>query len=284
MALFLALASSAAWATPRAAEGESRFVGLDDSLVHYRSWGKGSPVILIHGFAQDIETWRAQISALAKSHRVIALDLPGHGDSGGPHDGVYDFTRYARAVEAVAKDAGVAHAALVGHSMGFPIATTVLRRGVLTVDKIVSVDGAVFNPASDADRNKAVEHFAAVAAGVRSPSAPTVMEQFFSGLLSKAPDKLRAQVLAHARTADSYVAASTLDHFLTDPVWQTRRSPIPVLALCAEESVARTHDLKGWLAANYPKARMVALKDVDHFLHQEQPQRVNEALLGFLKQ
>ncbi|MBX9634262.1 MAG: alpha/beta fold hydrolase, partial [Magnetospirillum sp.] len=93
-------------------DGVSRFVGLDDFLIHYKSWGKADApaVILIHGFTMDQSSWSRQVPALAKTHRVIALDSPGHGDSGRPRDVVYTMDLYARAVEAVAKDAGVSHA------------------------------------------------------------------------------------------------------------------------------------------------------------------------------
>ena len=140
-----AVAPAPAWAK----DGQSRYAGADGVLVHYKSWGKGSPVILIHGFTLNQSFWRHQVPELAKTHRVVALDLPGHGDSGKPRDTAYTMDFYAQAVEAVAQDAGIARAALVGHSMGLPVIHTVLRRGKLTVDKAVFVDGAILVHSAD---------------------------------------------------------------------------------------------------------------------------------------
>src|SRR4029079_12281657 len=116
--LTLLLASTAAFA----ADGDSQYAKLDGAKIHYKSYGKGKDaLVLIHGWTCNLENWRDQIPDLSKRNRVIALDLPGHGQSDKPQLN-YTMDLFANAVDAVLRDAKVDHAVLVGHSMGTPVA------------------------------------------------------------------------------------------------------------------------------------------------------------------
>src|ERR1039458_5954 len=101
-------------------------VTSDGSRVHYESYGKGQDaVVFIHGWTCDLTFWRGQAPVYEK-HRALLVDLPGHGQSEKP-EVTYTQERFARAIDAVMRDAGVTRAVLVGHSMGGPVALTFLR-------------------------------------------------------------------------------------------------------------------------------------------------------------
>lgn len=57
------------------------FVKIDDVKIHYRVYGKGDPLILLHGSLESIEDWNKQIPEFAKKNKVIAMDNRGHGQS-----------------------------------------------------------------------------------------------------------------------------------------------------------------------------------------------------------
>jgi pyruvate dehydrogenase E2 component (dihydrolipoamide acetyltransferase) len=100
---------------------EPAFLELDGLRLRYLQLGAGPPVVLIHGFGADLNTWMFTQPALAESHQVTALDLPGHG--GSTKDlGAGDLAALAGAVGAFlgAIDQGPVH--LVGHSLGGAIA------------------------------------------------------------------------------------------------------------------------------------------------------------------
>ena len=68
---------------------EDRYFDSSGVRIRYVEAGTGTPIILVHGFTRNIETnWieTGVLSALANRHRVIAVDLRGHGKSGKPHD------------------------------------------------------------------------------------------------------------------------------------------------------------------------------------------------------
>src|ERR1700687_4261228 len=93
-----------------APEGKSHYATLDGTRIHYQSYGKGrEALVLIHGWTCNLDYWRDQVPDFAKRNRVIAIDLPGHGQSDKPELN-YSMDLFARAVDAVLRDAGVKHA------------------------------------------------------------------------------------------------------------------------------------------------------------------------------
>src|SRR5918992_1305472 len=102
--------------TASAFDGESQFTKLGDTRIHYKSYGKGpEALVLVHGWSCNLDNWRDQIPDFAKRNRVIALDLPGHGQSDKPQI-AYTMDLFAHAIDAVMRDAKVERAVIAGHS------------------------------------------------------------------------------------------------------------------------------------------------------------------------
>jgi len=81
--------------------------------LHYLVAGKGTPVILLHGYAQNSHMWRPLMKELAKTHLVVAPDLRGFGDSAKPASG-YDKKTMAQDVHALAQSRGIQKAGWQG--------------------------------------------------------------------------------------------------------------------------------------------------------------------------
>jgi pimeloyl-ACP methyl ester carboxylesterase len=114
-----------AWFTRALADApEHREVDVEGAPVHYRAWGDPDApgLVLVHGGAAH-SGWWDHVAPLLTSHRVVALDLTGHGDSGRRE--VYDMHQWAREVVAVAAAERLARPVVVGHSMGGWVAVTV---------------------------------------------------------------------------------------------------------------------------------------------------------------
>src|SRR4051812_6114866 len=118
-----------------AAAPEHREVEVDGTPVHYRVWGRpGLPgLVLVHGGAAH-SGWWDHIAPHLHSHRVVALDLSGHGDSG--RRDAYDMRLWAREVVAVAEEAELDRPVVLGHSLGGWVALTV---GVESPDAVAAV-------------------------------------------------------------------------------------------------------------------------------------------------
>ena len=99
------------------------FAEFKKSKIHYTDTGKGRVLVLLHGFLGSHEVWSEFVKKLSKKFRVIAIDLPGHGDT--PSIGYYhSMELLAQSVKAVLDKAGVRRYILTGHSMGGYVALT----------------------------------------------------------------------------------------------------------------------------------------------------------------
>lgn len=103
--------------TPRDIEaGNKRFRYLDIGT------GDGPPIVFIHGFGADLNSWMFNQPALAERHRTLALDLPGHGGSTKTLDRAIDSASFAADIDRFLTALGIDRVHLVGHSMGGAIA------------------------------------------------------------------------------------------------------------------------------------------------------------------
>lgn len=85
--------------------------------ISYNDSGKGSVIVLLHGYLESAEVWKNFSNALSSGFRIITIDLPGHGQSGVGND-INTMEFMASAVKDVIDDAGISKIFLIGHSMG----------------------------------------------------------------------------------------------------------------------------------------------------------------------
>jgi pimeloyl-ACP methyl ester carboxylesterase len=97
----------------------------DGGRLHVVERGEGPALVLVHGFCLGVASWCLQLRSLAESHRVIALDQRGHGQSAAGRAG-YSMERLAADLHEVLVALDVHRAVLVGHSMGGMVAQTLV--------------------------------------------------------------------------------------------------------------------------------------------------------------
>ncbi len=85
--------------------------------MHYEVYGRGRPVILLHGWLGSWGVWQETMAYLGQSYRTYALDFWGFGESGKKRDS-YAVSDFVRLVDQFMEQLGIARAPLVGHSMG----------------------------------------------------------------------------------------------------------------------------------------------------------------------
>lgn len=103
---------------------EGRFVGSGRSRLHVVERGAGSPVVLLHGAFGGVQDWTSTgiLDALARNHRVLAFDRPGHGWSDEAASGAPAPLGQARLLRAALRASGVERPLLVGFSYGGAVA------------------------------------------------------------------------------------------------------------------------------------------------------------------
>jgi pimeloyl-ACP methyl ester carboxylesterase len=112
---------------------------VNDIKLFYRISGSGSPVVLLHGYAQTGYMWHSIIPTLSQHHTVIVPDLRGAGASDKPLTG-YDKKNMARDIHQLVKSLGYEKAAIVGHDIGLMVAYAYAAQFPEAVSRVILMD------------------------------------------------------------------------------------------------------------------------------------------------
>ena len=118
-----------------------RWVVVDGRAVNYVEIGSGPPLLFVHGLSGRWTNWLENIPEFARDHRVIALDLPGFGDSAMPQEQI-SISGYGEFLCRFLDAVGVPSAIFVGNSMGGFISAEVAIKRPERVDRLVLVSAA----------------------------------------------------------------------------------------------------------------------------------------------
>ena len=274
-------------AVAAAAAPPCRFASLDGLGVHYQYFGEGShAVVFIHGWTCDLTFWRGQ-APLYQKRRSLLIDLPGHGASDRPPEASYSQELFARAVEAVMRDAGVEKATLVGHSMGGPVALTFARLYPAKTAAVVLVDAFVPRlPKDDAEREKALAAGAERLKVWREPDYKTAFAKSVDGMfVASTPEPLRAEIRTKMMLTPQHVVASAMAGMVALAKLRPEdlKFDVPALAISANRGKPRP-GYEDYLRTIFPKLQgSVEMEGVGHFLMMEQPEKFNAVLGPFLE-
>jgi pimeloyl-ACP methyl ester carboxylesterase len=126
LTLWCAMLVGLAWPERAAAGGRGYFVNVGTDAAPLRLWveeqGRGRPVLLVHGLGANTYTWRKLVPALARTHRVITVDLKGFGRSDKPFDHAYSPLDQAALLKILIRRRGLTDLTLIGHSLGGGVA------------------------------------------------------------------------------------------------------------------------------------------------------------------
>ena len=272
--IVLLLQTAATNAQPAA--GESHFARLDDLKIHYTIYGKAEPtLVFVHGWACDETVWNAQAPELAQKLRCITVDLPGHGQSDKPEIR-YTMHLYARALDAVMRDAQVRSAVLVGHSNGVPVIRQFYREVPESVRGLVIVDGTLRPFADAATIQKFLGPF-------RGPDYAQTVSKFVEGLTKTIPNEaLRERIKTLILRTPQQVSVRELESTTDPEIWKPDKIEVPVLMILAKQP-AWTPEYEQFARGLVPKLDYQMWENVSHFIMMEKPREFNDALRTWLK-
>ena len=277
---------------------DSRYAQLTDVRLHYVEEGEGPLVVLLHGFPDFWYSWRHQIPALVDAgYRVVAPDMRGYNLSDKPRPiSEYSLDRLATDIVELIMALGEPGAFVVGHDWGGVVAWALAGWHPDVVNRLV-----IMNAPHQDDYRK----------GLKNPKQ--FLKSWYTGFfqLPGAPAVLRANNFAAFKKA---LRASSTPHAFSDEdveryveAWSEPRAVESMLAYYragsrrtfsrAEPVVVDTETFVIWgrqdrslepffatpspeLATN---VTVEFLDDATHWVHMDEPERVNELLLGFLR-
>ena len=271
----------------------SRTAEIDGAELHYMTAGHGTPLILLHGYAETSLMWKPIIPVLAERFTVIAPDLPGIGDSAIPANGL-DMKNAAVRIHDLAKSLGVQQAEVVGHDIGLMVAYAYAAQFPTEVTKLVLMDAflpgvegweAVYN-------SPAIWHFRfngptpeALVQGRERTYFDYFWNDFAADKTHSIPEADReAYAAAYARPGRMHAGWAYFVSFLQAAkdfaqLSQTKLT-MPVLTIGGDKSLGEALGKQAKLVAT--DATVVVLKNTGHWVLEEQPKETTEALQKFL--
>lgn len=106
--------------------------------LHYKKFGEGEPLFILHGLFGSSDNWMTIAKQLAQSYEVILVDLRNHGES--PHSDQWNYPVMAQDIYQLAQKLDYNHSNLIGHSMGGKIGMTLAGSYSGFLDKLVVAD------------------------------------------------------------------------------------------------------------------------------------------------
>ena len=256
------------------------FVTLRDDLrLHVRVQGEGEPLLLLHGFTGSVEAWGEEcFRGLAQAHRVVAVDLLGHGAS----DCSTEPERYR--VEEILRDLGqvldalaIERARWVGYSMGgrIALAAAVLRPARVSSLVLESASPGLLGEGERRARRRADE---ALAEGILRGGMEAFVDHWMGLPLfatqGKLPPRVREANRERRLRNDPEALAACLRGLGTGAqpsFWENlRQIQVPTLLLAGEEDVKFT-ELARQMAEIMPAAELRLIPKSGHSIHLENP-------------
>lgn len=259
---------------------ESQFVELGNMKMSFYDIGKGNPIILIHGFAGSKQYWDKVISRLAEKNRVIAIDLPGHGEStmGGDHYSIEDM---AGLVNNLLDTLGLEKVTMFGHSLGGYIT---LAFAELYPQKLngFSLVHSTANP----DSSEAMSARETNAKKVSEEGPDGLMEGLSKKLFSPANSEINAEDIINAAeigvstSIKGIVSALLAMRDRPDRNYVLEQTKLPVLLVAGEDDQIIPPE-KTFSVSN-SNIKQAVIKDSGHMSMYEQPLELIAAMQGFL--
>jgi pimeloyl-ACP methyl ester carboxylesterase len=278
------------------ADEDSRFMEVNDVLVHFKLTGEGDPpVILLHGFAASTFTWRDVMPPLAEERLVVAYDRPAFGLTERPDpreiDGPNPYAREAQAALVVGlMDAmGIDKAILMGHSAGGAVALDAALAYPDRVAGLVLVDAAVYTqgglPAflQPILRTAPFRRIGPLVGRSFKRIGRNLAEQSWEDPAKLTPEILEGYM--RSLEVDGWDRALWELVLVTTPQNLPDRLDevgMPVLVVTGDnDRVVPTEDSVR-LADELPNAELVVIAEAGHVPHEDQPEAFLEAVQGFL--
>ncbi len=269
--------------------------------LHYRRMGQGPALVLLHGYPQTGHMWRKVVPALAERFTVVAPDLRGYGDSDKPRGG-YDKRTMAVDIAAVIRELGLAPVVLVGHDRGARVAHRFALDHPTLLTHLVLLDIApTYDVFATTDQQSASRRWHWFFHQVPDlPEALTAGREdlylrFFYRSQAWNPAAIEDAAIeeyvrcfrqpgAMRAAFEDYRAGATID-LEHDGADRDRKVKAPTLVLWGG-AAGRTPQAPDMVAIWKPRCERVEgypIADSGHFIPEEQPQAVIDAIMKFVR-
>ena len=273
---------------------DERFAEVNGVRLHYLIGGKGSAIVLLHGYTQTSHMWRPLMPLLAERHTVIVPDLRGAGDSSRPESG-YDKKNMAVDIHTLVSSLRIDRAGIVGHDIGLMVAYAYAAQFPQATERVVLMDA--FLPGVGDWKNvwlmRDLWHFhfyGDVPLALVKDRERTYFEHFWNDFAADKTKSVpeadrRLYAAAYARDDGMRAGFEYFKSFEQDAkdfaAFSTRKLDMPFLVLTGEKASGTFLIDQAKLVASNVTGTVVP--GSGHWLTEEAPQVVVPAIVDFLK-
>ena len=250
--------------------------------LNYKEYGKGEPLIVIHGLLGMLDNWSSHARKWSEHYRVITIDARNHGRSG--HDEVMDYEVMKEDLKELLDSLDINDAFLLGHSMGGKIVMKFAQNYAYRVKNLIVAD--------------------------ISPCSYPVRHDLILEALNSVPlDRLEKRIDADDYLA-KYIPEAGIRQFLMKSLYRKKegsfgwrfnlpvitenidkmgdaildaRFPGKTLFIRGTQSNYIKEEHKGEIDLVFPDNEIVDIKDAGHWLHAEKPEEFGKIVMDFLK-
>jgi pimeloyl-ACP methyl ester carboxylesterase len=257
-------------------------ITTDQGILHYEVYGRGRPVILLHGWLGSWGLWQETMSYLGQYYRTYALDFWGFGESGKqqPTFSVQDFVSM---VDQFMDRLGIIQAPLVGHSMGGTVSLSVAIKYPDRVSKVVVIGSPIVG--------------SSLAILLKLAGYRAIAKMVFNAMWAlrfglKLSGRFISSDPQFYEMMDRDLSKTTLESFLlsiaslrqTDLRPQLSQIKIPALGLYGERDMIVHPNQWQPMQAGISNCQIKRYKDAGHFIMLDKPKDFMETLKSFLEE
>lgn len=249
----------------------SKQIVVDGLLTRYATAGEGRVILMLHGWGDSLSTFHELALRLAESFQVICLDLPGFGQTETPAN-AWGVHEYASFVQQFIEKVEISEVyALVGHSHGGAIAVQAVAEMQVPVQKLILL-------ASAGVRNKNQLKKSVLKAGAKTAKVLTV------ALPKVTRQKLRNRlygVIGSDMTVVPHMEESFRRVVAEDVTAYAAKIQVPTVLIYGNKDEATPQEDGRLYESLISDSRLYVL-DAGHFVHHDQPKRVQNIIEEFL--
>lgn len=262
-------------------EKQTGFAEVNGTRLYYEVAGSGHPLVLIHGMSLDTRMWEDQFAPLAHHYQVVRYDVRGFGKSALPTGGSYAHTDD---LKALLEYLAIAHASILGLSMGGGIAIDFALAHPEATDVLIPVDSRLSGWQPDAEWTT-FSHAVRVRAkevGIQAARDLWLYSPVFNPALEHPEVAPRLVQIVTDYSGWHWVNDNPLR--VPDPPAVQRLDTIhvPTLIILGERDFPDCQAVAETLHQGIPKARKVVMPRVGHMSNMEAPERFNALIGDFL--